>query len=66
MTSSRASESTEKITKDKKHPGQKRNMQKESTAAQEEMRKIRKEIDRNEEWFRQLLDKVVKNKTADP
>ena len=36
-------------------------MQKKSAAAQEEMRKIREEIDRNEERFRQLSDKVDKN-----
>ena len=41
-----------------------RNMQKESTAAQEEMRKIREESGRNEERFRQLSDKVDKNKMA--
>ena len=40
-------------------------MQKESAAAQEEMRKIREEIDRNEERFRQLSDKVDKNKMVD-
>ena len=42
-----------------------RNMQKESTAAQKEMRKIREDIDRNEERFRQLPDKVDKNKVAE-
>ena len=40
-------------------------MQKESAAAQEEMRKIREEIDRNEERFRQLSYKVDKNKMVD-
>ena len=40
-------------------------MQKESAAAQEEMRRIREQIDRNEERFRQLSDKVDKNKMAD-
>ena len=40
-------------------------MQKESAAAQEEMRRIRKEIDRNEERFRQLSDKVDENKMVD-
>ena len=40
-------------------------MQDESAAAQEEMRKIREEIDRNEERFRQLSDTVDKNKMAD-
>ena len=39
-------------------------MQKESTAAQEEMRKIREEIDRNEKRFRQLSDRVDKNKNG--
>ena len=37
-----------------------RNVQKESAAAQEEMRKIREENDRNEKRFRQLSDKVAK------
>ena len=41
-----------------------RNLQKESTAAQEEMRKIREELVRNEERFRQLSDKVDKNKNG--
>ena len=40
-------------------------MQKESAAAQQVMRKIREEIDRNEERFRQLSNKVEKNKRAD-
>ena len=39
-----------------------RNMQKERVAAQEEMRKIRDEIDRNEERFPQLSDKLDKIK----
>ena len=39
-----------------------RNMQKENAAAQGEMRKIREENDRNEERFRQLSDKVVRQK----
>ena len=42
-----------------------RNMQKESAAAQQEMRKIREEIDRNEERFRQQSHKVDKNKMVD-
>ena len=42
-----------------------RNMQKESVAAQEEMRKIREEIGRNEERCRQLSDKVNKSKMVD-
>ena len=40
-------------------------MQKESAAAEEEMRRIREEIDRNEERFRQFSDKVDKNTKAD-
>ena len=40
-------------------------MQKESPAAQEEMRRIREEVDRNDERFRQLSDKVDDNKMAD-
>ena len=40
-------------------------MQKTNPAAQEEMRKIREEIDRNEERFRQLSDKGDKNKMVD-
>ena len=42
-----------------------RNMQKENAAAQEEMRRISEKIDRNEECFRQLSNKVDKNKMAD-
>ena len=38
---------------------------KESAAAQQEMRHLREEIDRNEERFRQLSDKVEKNKMLD-
>ena len=53
------------ITQNTKHTGKKRNLQKESAAAQQEMRKIREDIDRNEERFRQLSDKVDKNKMAD-
>ena len=37
----------------------------ENAAAQEEMRRIREEIDRNKERFRQLSDKVDKNTMAD-
>ena len=40
-------------------------MQKESAAAQEEMRRVREEINRNEERFRQLSDKVEKNTMTD-
>ena len=42
-----------------------RNLQKESTAAKEEMWKIRDEIDWKEERFRLLSDKVDKNRMAD-
>ena len=40
-------------------------MQKDSTAAEEEMRKIREEVDRKEERSRLLSNKVDKNKMAD-
>ena len=40
-------------------------MQKENAAAQGEMRKITEENDCNEERFRQLSDKVYKNKMVD-
>ena len=42
-----------------------RNMQEESAAGQQEMQSIREEIDRKEERFRQLSDKVDKNKMVD-
>ena len=42
-----------------------RDLQKESTATKEEMRKIREEIDRKEERFRLLSDKVDKNRMTD-
>ena len=54
------------ITNDTKHPGLKKELcRKKVPAAQQEMRKIREDIDRNEERFRQLSDKVDKNKMAD-
>ena len=40
-------------------------MQEESAAGQQEMQSIREEIDRKEERFRQLSDKVDKNKMVD-
>ena len=40
-------------------------MHKESAAAQEKMRKIREEIDRNEERFRQMSDKMEKINMVD-
>ena len=40
-------------------------MQKESAAAQKEMRKIKEDIDRNEKRFRQLSDRVDKYKMVD-
>ena len=55
----------EKITKDTKHQDKRWNLQKHSTAAKEEMRKIREDIDRKEERFRLLSDKVDKNRMAD-
>ena len=42
-----------------------RNLQKESLAATEEMRKFREEIEWKEERFRLLADNVVKNRMAD-
>ena len=42
-----------------------RKMQKETAAAQGEMREMREENDCNEERFRQLSDKVDKNKMVD-
>ena len=42
-----------------------RNLQKESTAAQEEMRKISEDTVRNEECFRQVSGKVDENNMAD-
>ena len=42
-----------------------RNMQEESAAGQKEMQSVREEIDRKEERFRQLSDKVDKNKMVD-
>ena len=42
-----------------------RNLQNDSVAANKEMRKTREEIDKKEERFRLLSDKVDKNRTAD-
>ena len=55
----------ERSQKIKSIQGKRRNMQKESAAAQEEMLKISEEIDRNEEGFRQLSDKVDENTIVD-
>ena len=43
----------------------KKNTQRETAAAEDEMRKIREEIVRNEERFRLLSDKVDKNRMAE-
>ena len=53
------------MTKDTKHPGQDKKMQKESLAARGEMRKVKEEIDWKEKRFRLLSDKVEKNMMAD-
>ena len=43
----------------------KKNMQRETAAAQDEMRKIRGQINQKEERFRLLSDKVDKNRMAE-
>ena len=55
-----------KSKKDTEQSGQKKKYaKKESSAAQEDTRNIMKVNDRNEERFRQLSDKVDKNKMVD-
>ena len=54
-----------KVAEDTKPPGQKKKFAERSTAAKEEMRSIREEIDWKEERFRLLSDKVDINRLAD-
>ena len=66
MTSCQSTRRCRKDHKEQSIQDKRRNMQKEIAAAQEEMRRIRREeIDRKEERFRLLSDKVGKNRMAD-
>ena len=60
-----APECAKEVAKDTKHPGQEENLQKDSIAAEEEMRKLQEEIRQMEERHLLLSNKIHKNKMQD-
>ena len=60
-----APECAKEVAKDTKHPGQEENLQKDSIAAEEEMRKLQEENRQREERHLLLSNKIHKNKMQD-